>query len=144
MQINLRNSMREKGFTLIELIVVIIVIGLLLGIATVSYGNSQSRAKKEQAIATADKVKLALDTYYSEKDRYPREQSALVAFLNEKGQGATATAFNNPTVYVYMGTRANGDACTDTDANKCEKYTITIKKSVWQGGATEDDVVITP
>lgn len=135
---------KRNGFTIIEIIVVVAVIGILLGIGIMSFASSQNRAKKEQAIAVADKVKIALGSYYSEKDRYPKDQSVLVTYLNSKNQAATATAFSDTTNFGYLGTAADGTACNETGVTKCEKYTITVKKAAWQGGSSESDVVVTP
>lgn len=137
-------SNAKQGFTVVELIVVIVVIGILLTLAVVSFSNSQSRAKKEEAIAVADKVKLSLGAYFSEKDRYPKDQSTLVTFITSKGDSKTATAFNDTDKFVYQGTTAAGGECDETSAVKCEKYTITIKKSVWNGSESDADEVIKP
>lgn len=134
----------QKGFSLIELLVVIAVIGILLGIGITSFANSQNRAKKEQAVAVAEKVKLALGSYYSEKDRYPRNQSTVVSYLNSKNQASTATEFGATATYVYTGTAAGGGTCSDTGADKCEKYTITIQKNAWNGGSSDTNVVVGP
>lgn len=135
---------RQKGFTLIELIVVIAIIGILLAIGIGSYSSSQNRAKKEDAIAVADKVKVVLGSYFSEKDRYPKDQSTVITYLNAKGESKAATTFGDTTKFVYMGTTATGASCDETGANRCEKYTITINKSVWNGGASESNQVVTP
>lgn len=135
---------RRNGFTIIEVIITIVIIGILLGIGIMSFANSQNRAKKEQAIAVADKVKLVLDSYYSEKDRFPKEQTVLVSYLNSKSQTETATLFGNTTNFVYAATTASGGTCAETGINKCEKYTITVKKAAWLGGSSDNDVVVTP
>ena len=135
---------RDHGFTLIELIVVIAVIGILLAIGIGSFSSSQNRAKKEDAIAVADKVKLVLGSYFSEKDRYPKDQSTVITYLNSKGEAKAATTFSDTTKFVYAGTTASGGNCDETGANRCEKYTITINKSVWNGGASEANEVIRP
>lgn len=134
----------QYGFTVVEIVVVVVVIGILLSIGIVSFANSQNRAKKEQAIVVGDKVKLVLDSYYSEKNRYPKEQSTIVTYLNSKNQTATATAFGNTTNFGYAATTATGAACNETGVVKCEKYTITVKKAAWQGGSSDSDVVVTP
>lgn len=144
MHTNNKNSNKHSGFTLIELIIAVVIIGILIGIGITSFTSSQNRAKKEQAISVADKVKLTLGSYYSEKDRYPKDQSTVITYLNTKNQAATATAFGVTANFVYAGTTASGGACSETGASKCEKYTITIKRVAWQGGSSESDVVVTP
>lgn len=135
---------RQKGFTIIELIVVVAVIGILLTIGIGSFNSSQNRAKKEDAIAVADKVKLVLGSYFSEKDRYPKAQTTVASYLTTKGDSKTATTFSDTSKFVYAATSATGGSCDETGANRCEKYTITINKSVWNGGSSEANEVIVP
>ena len=132
------------GFTIIEVIAVVGIIGILLAIGVMSFSSLQNNAKKEEAIAVADKVKLRLDSYFSEKDRYPKTQSTVISYLTTKGDTKTATEFSDTIKFVYTGTTASGESCDETGANKCERYTITISKTVWNGGTSESDEVITP
>ena len=133
----------KSGFTLVELIVTIAVIGILLAIGIGSFSSSQNRAKKEDAIAIADKVKLQLGGYLSAYDQYPTNLSAVVSYLNSKNQATLATQFNDTAKFGYTATTASGAACNGTTA-KCEKYTITVKKAIWQGGSSDSDVLVTP
>ena len=135
----------QTGFTIIEVIVVVAVIGILIGIGIGSFASTQNRTIKEEAKVTADKVKLVLDKYFSEKDRYPRAQSTVVNYLNSKGDTETATLFNDTSVYTYSGTTAEGaTTCTETGGVRCERYTITIHKTAWDGADSEADIVVTP
>ncbi len=134
----------QKGFTVIELIVVILIIGILLTLGIGSWNSTQNRSKKESAVTTAEKVKLKLGTYFSEKDRYPASQGVLTAYIMSKGDSTLATDFSDTAKFVYASTTATGAACSDSGANKCEKYTITVKKSIWQGGSGDNDVTVTP
>lgn len=135
---------RRRGFTIIEIIVVVAVIGILLSIGIMSFANSQNRAKREQAEAVADKVKLVLSGYYSEKDRYPQVKSTVVSHLTAKGETAIVTAFSNDTFFTYAGTKADGSACAETGVNRCETYTITVRPAAWNGASSEADLVVTP
>ena len=56
---------RDKGFTLLELLVVIGIIALLVGIATVSYGAAQVRTRDARRRADLNSMKDALEQYYS-------------------------------------------------------------------------------
>lgn len=132
------------GFTIVELIIVVVVIGILLTLGIGSFTSSQNRAKKEEAIATAEKVKVILGSYFSEKDRYPKQQSTVISYLTSKGDTKAATALGDATKFVYAGTTASGGSCDETGANRCEKYTLTIRKTIWNGGGSESDEVIRP
>jgi prepilin-type N-terminal cleavage/methylation domain-containing protein len=65
----LKNSKTQKlkagGFTLLELLVVIGIIALLVGIATVSYGAAQKRTRDARRKADLNAMKDALEQYYS-------------------------------------------------------------------------------
>jgi len=61
----------KKGFTIVELLVVIVVIGILVGITIVSYGAIQQRARDSERSSDITQIKIALDKYYAEKSTYP-------------------------------------------------------------------------
>ena len=57
---------KEKGFTLLELLVVIGIIGILTGILSVSYNSAQKRARDTRRRADVKAVQEALEQYYVE------------------------------------------------------------------------------
>lgn len=63
---------KHLGFTVVELIVVIVVIAVLVSITAIAYRTTQadSRNKKRQADVTM--LQAALDEYYSDNGRYPQ------------------------------------------------------------------------
>ncbi len=66
-----RGKMARPGFTLVELLVVISIIGLLSTIATVSYTTARMRARDARRVADLDAVRTALHLYESEKGGFP-------------------------------------------------------------------------
>ena len=70
---------RRRGFTLIELIVVLAIVALILSVATVRYFSSLDRAREtvlKQDLAT---MRDAIQKYNADKGRYPETLDALVA-----------------------------------------------------------------
>ena len=61
----------QKGFTLIELMIVIAIIGILAAIAIPQYQDYTKRAKMSEVIVAASPCKLAVSEYYSAKNAFP-------------------------------------------------------------------------
>ena len=96
---------RDKGFTLLELLVVIGIIALLVGIATVSYGAAQVRTRDARRKADLNAMKDALEQYYSANSFvYPDTCSLAESFLNGKWPV-------DPGTYTYMQTCAAASYC---------------------------------
>jgi len=64
-------NLTKKGFTLVELLVVISIIGLLSTIAIVSLGSARQKARDTKRIADMKQVSTALEQYYADKGGYP-------------------------------------------------------------------------
>lgn len=61
----------QSGFTIIELIVVVIVIGILASVSTVVYRGSQERARFASYKSDIVRINEAITLYNSENGRYP-------------------------------------------------------------------------
>ena len=83
---------REQGFTLVELMVVIVIIGLLATIVVVNVLPSGDQAKIVRAKADISTIQGALDTYRLQLDRYPTTAQGLQA-LRTPPQGVDAARF---------------------------------------------------
>jgi general secretion pathway protein G len=76
-----RTRRTAAGFTLIELMVVIVIIGLLATVVTLNVLPSQDRAMVEKAKTDVSLLEQALDTYRLENLSYPRSEDGLQALL---------------------------------------------------------------
>ncbi|WP_436717727.1 type II secretion system major pseudopilin GspG [Roseiconus lacunae] len=65
------------GFTLVELMVVIVIIGLLSGVVTVSVRSYLVRSKQNVARLEISKIMQGLEAFYTTYDRYPTNREGL-------------------------------------------------------------------
>ncbi len=68
-----------SGFTLMEMMIVMILIVILAGIGLTSYGNSVQRAKEATLKEDLFRLRDAIDQYYADKNKYPANLEALVS-----------------------------------------------------------------
>lgn len=72
------NRRRQSGFTLIELMVVISIIGILAGIAVVQVKNMQRKARETALKKDLHDMREAIDNFYADKQRNPSDLNELV------------------------------------------------------------------
>ena len=64
--------MNRKGFTLIQLLIVVAIIGILAAIAVPNFLNAQLRAKISRAHSDMEALATALNMYYLDNQNFPR------------------------------------------------------------------------
>lgn len=64
-------NMKAKGFTIVELLIVIVVIGILAAITIVAYNGITKRASDTQRRSDVQSIAKALELYYIDNNRYP-------------------------------------------------------------------------
>lgn len=109
----LRRARSERGFTLIELVIVIGIIGVLAGIAVPRYSAYKTTAENNADALTARVVQTAIELYQAENGEYPEVDNVddLYDALEEYLQGTPK--FNNGTQTYDPETGIFTD--TDTD-----------------------------
>jgi general secretion pathway protein G len=88
----------EAGFTLIEMLVVIAIIGLIVGLVGPRVLNYLSESKVKAAKIQIESFSAALDLYYLDNGAYPTANEGLVALVEHP---ASAPAWNGP--YLRTG-----------------------------------------
>jgi general secretion pathway protein G len=74
-----RRRQRRQGFTLVELMVVIVIIGLLATVVAINVIPSQDRARVEKARADVAVLEQAIDTYRLDNLSFPTDAQGLAA-----------------------------------------------------------------
>ena len=100
---------KNKGFTIVELLVVIVVIGILAAITIVSYVGITARANTQANKANAASVVASLEAGYADKQSYPAWDT---------NTATTITAINlNNTAKLPSGIVLQGTAITAASTN---------------------------
>jgi prepilin-type N-terminal cleavage/methylation domain-containing protein len=66
----MRNLRNRDGFTLIELMIVVVIIGILAAIAIPKFNNASARAKEKEADGILSQIYRLQETYKAEKGAY--------------------------------------------------------------------------
>jgi general secretion pathway protein G len=107
-----------RGFTLLELLVVVVIIGLLVGYVAPRYFSQVGRSEVQVAKAQVEAFEKALDMYRLDVKRYPSTEQGLAALVerpasepNWNGPYLKKAVPNDPwgRPYVYRAPGAKGD-----------------------------------
>ena len=75
----------QRGFTLLELVMVLVIIGVILAMVGPRVFNSLGRASSERAKVQIEQIGSALELYKLDIGRYPSTQEGLNALLTAPG-----------------------------------------------------------
>jgi prepilin-type N-terminal cleavage/methylation domain-containing protein len=144
---------QNKGFTIIELLIVIVVIGILAALVLNSFQGVQARARDTERRTDINSVATQLEVYYQDIGGYP----LLTANINTDSwittnlKGASVDAFRAPgqtansmitsatptkDQYSYAPKDSAGAACT---AAPCAKFTLSYKEENGAGATKTKD-----
>lgn len=91
-----REPRRRRGFTLIEVVVVVIVLGLLAGLVLPQVIGRVSEARDATARTQIEMISVALDSYRLDNGRYPTTQQGLEALRSEPTVEPLPTNWRGP------------------------------------------------
>lgn len=78
-----RSKLVRRGFTLLELMVVIVIIGLLAGLVTVKTRSYLVVSRQNAARVEIAKIVEALEAFYAVHNRYPTNEEGLIPLIEK-------------------------------------------------------------
>ena len=116
----------QQGFTLIELMIVVAIVGILAAVALPAYQDYTKRARVTEGLALSGGAKTAIAEYFSSNNDMPADNAAA-------GLGGAATITGNSVESVTV---------SKTGAGLESKGQITIKYKTNTAKAGEDTLVL--
>lgn len=111
-------TLGQRGFTLIELMIAVVVIGLLATVAYPSYQDYIRKGRRSDAIAEVSRVQQAQEKFRANNTAYSSDFSSATSGLGFVAGTTAATSYTSPLGYYTISTQA--DSTTPGS-----KYTVT-------------------
>lgn len=135
--VSLKN--KSKGFTIVELLIVIVVIGILATLVIVTFTGIQQKARDSQRQTDINAIDSHLEAYFASNGNYPSfAQLTDATWRSTNMKGLDPQALVGPKGGVMVQGAATGDqygykpteggttACTDSDA-ACDTFVLTAQ-----------------
>lgn len=106
----------QKGFTLIELMIVVAIIGILAAIAIPAYQDYTIRAQVTEGLNLAGAAKAAIAETYAQTGAWPADNTAagLDVAANITGKYVTSVTVAGGVITIVYGKQSNANINTDT------------------------------
>lgn len=133
---------RQSGFTIVELLIVIVVIGILATLVLVTFTGIQKKARDSQRQTDINAVNSQLEAFYAQNSYYPSTadlDNATWVKANLKGLDPESLLAPNSTTpisssttsattyYNYVPNNCTAGTASDPTTNACDGYTLTAK-----------------
>jgi len=132
---------QQTGFTIVELLIVIFVLGILAALIFNAYNGIQEKGRDTERQTDIRALRSHMEAYWAQKGYYPsltdmNDQSAggfvatnmqglaLGAFKDPRGASNALVATPTTFAYAYAVTDSSGASC-EADDTTCSNFTLT-------------------
>ncbi len=127
----------QKGFTLIELMIVVAIIGILAAVGLPAYQDYTIRAQVSEGPVLSGGLKTAISEYYSDRGQWPASNTTLGISAVSGSYVSSVTSSANVITVTYSNTapqRAHANINGSTVAITGSDATDSIKWACTTGG----------
>lgn len=93
---NIKSRSQERGFTIVELLIVIVVIAILATITIVAYSGITSRANTTKAATNAANVQKVLEAFNADNGYYPYTMAGITGYNGSTRLPSSITVLRGP------------------------------------------------
>ena len=133
----------KKGFTLVELLVVIAIIGILSTLSVVSLNSARAKARDARRLSDIKQIRTALDMYYDASSTYPTTSCTSTplgtgncACLTSVGWTNTSTTNCTGTIFMQKVPSDPLSSGTYVYTSSGQSYEIVYKLEANSGNST--------
>ena len=143
----------KKGFTIIELLVVISIIGLLSTISVVALNGARKKSRDAKRVGDMKQIQTSLELYFNDNSAYPVSATALTLGTGTAkvlcDAGFVADIASCPLNKIYQGLvpanpTPNGSAYSYTTDGTGTTFTVTYTLEEATGGIPSGSHSLTP
>lgn len=102
-----KRTIKQKGFTLIELMITVAIVGILAAVALPAYQNYTIRAQVSEGFTLAGGLQTAVAEYYAQKGDYPAALTDIGVTTAPKGKYTSSVEMAAGVITVNYGLAAN-------------------------------------